>query len=236
MEVPMKERLLPAALIAVGFAVGGWFVGDAIRYTKQFSKVVEVRGLDERIVKSDKASWQVGLVAAGASPSAAGDGWSAAAKAVRGYLLSAGFPEGEIRVGGASTNDTWGAGGPRTPAESRYTARGTVVVETANVDAVEKAVQGLSELARRGVLVENSLVRYFFTDLNAVKPEMLKNAAASARQAAEAFAKDANIHLGGLKSATQGLFTISAPLVEYDDSSIMKKVRVVTRAEYFLEK
>lgn len=232
----MKERLLPALLVAVGVSAGGWFVGDAIRYTKKFASVVEVRGLDERIVKSDRASWQFGVVAAGASPSAAIDGWNAAAKAVREYLTSAGFPEAEIRTGGASASDTWGTGGPRTPSESRYAAHGTVVVETARVDAVEKAVPGLSETARRGVLVENSQVRYFFTDLNAVKPEMLKNAAASARQAAESFAKDASVRLGGLKSATQGLFTISAPLVEYDDSSVMKKVRVVTRAEYFLGK
>jgi EAL domain-containing protein (putative c-di-GMP-specific phosphodiesterase class I) len=47
----VKERLLPAVLIALGVAAGGWFVGDAIRYTKRFSSVVEVRGLDERIAR-----------------------------------------------------------------------------------------------------------------------------------------------------------------------------------------
>jgi len=233
----MNERLVPSLVTAAGLVAAGWLVGDAIRYTKKFASVVEVRGLDERIVKSNQASWQVNLVAAGPTPSAANDAWTAEAKTVREYLLASGFPEAEIRAGAVATQDGWAGGSTRTPAESRYSARGTVVVETSKVDAVEKASQGLSETARKGVLVENSFIRYFFTDLNSVKPEMLKNAAGSARQAAEAFAKDANVKLGGLKSATQGLFSISAPLVEYEaETSVMKKVRVVTKAEYFLEK
>lgn len=111
------------------------------------------------------------------------------------------------------------------------------MVETDKVDAVEKAVQSTGEALKHGVVIENSLARYFFTDLNKVKPEMLAAATANARQAAETFAKDSKTHLGGIKSASQGLFSIGAPLVEYEgEASVMKKVRVVTRMQYFLEK
>jgi hypothetical protein len=65
---------------------------------------------------------------------------------------------------------------------------------------------------------------------------MLKNATSSAREAAEAFARDSGSRLGGIKSATQGLFSITSPYADWNDaSSRMKKVRVVTRVTYFLE-
>ncbi|MFX4681814.1 SIMPL domain-containing protein, partial [Acinetobacter baumannii] len=81
-----------------------------------------------------------------------------------------------------------------------------------------------------------SYVRYFFTDLNRIKPAMLKAATANAREAADTFAKDSGVKVGGIKSATQGLFSISSPVSDYDaESSLMKKVRVVTRVQFFIE-
>ena len=231
----MKERLLPAVLLAAGVAAGGWFVADAIRYAKKFETAVDVRGLDERIVKSDKASWQLNLTGGGATPQVASEEVARGAQTARAFLLESGFAEAEIRATPVSLNDNWGMGGNR-PA-NRYTARGGLVVETDKVDAVVKAVESAGKLLDRGVVVENSLARYYFTDLNRVKPEMLAAATSSARQAAEAFAKDSKMRLGGIKSASQGLFTVGAPLAEYEgETSVMKKVRVVTKVQYFLEK
>jgi hypothetical protein len=231
----MRERLLPAVLLALGAATGGWFVADAIRYTRKFETAVEVRGLDERIVKSDKASWQLAFTGGGATPQAASEEVARGAKAARAFLLESGFAETEIRSTPVSLNDNWAMGNSRPP--SRFTARGGLVVETDKVDAIVKTVESTGDLLARGVVVENSFARYYFTDLNRVKPEMLAAATASARQAAEAFAKDSKTRLGGIKSASQGLFTVGAPLAEYEaEASVMKKVRVVTRVQYFLEK
>ncbi len=64
---------------------------------------------------------------------------------------------------------------------------------------------------------------------------MLKEAAGSARKAAEGFAHDANATVGNIKQASQGLFEIEAPFNEYDQSTVMNKVRVVTRMEFYLK-
>ena len=230
-----NERLLPGLLAAAGLVVAGWLVGDAIRYTKRFESAVEVRGLDERIVKSDKASWQLGFTGGGATPQAASEDVTRQAQAARAFLVEAGFAENEIRTTPVSLNDNWAMGSNRPP--NRFTSRGGLVVETDKVDAIVKAVENTGELLKRGVVVENSFARYYFTDLNRVKPEMLAAATANARQAAETFAKDSKTRLGGIRSASQGLFTIGAPLAEYEgEASVMKKVRVVTRVQYFLEK
>ncbi|MFI5198480.1 MAG: SIMPL domain-containing protein [Thermoanaerobaculia bacterium] len=233
----MNDRLLPNVVTAAGLVVSGWLIGDAIRYTKRFESAVEVRGLDERLVRSDRASWQLNLAASAPTLSAANDALVDSAKSLREFLVAQGFPESELRSGPTYVSDAWANGMPNARPESRYTVRGGLVLETAKVDAVEKASQSTGEMLKRGIRVDNSNVRYYFTDLNKVKTEMLAAATANARQAAEAFAKDSKTHLGGIRSASQGLFTIGAPLAEYEaETSIMKKVRVVTKVQYFLEK
>jgi uncharacterized protein len=196
-----------------------------------------VRGLDERLVRSDRASWQLNLAASAPTLSAANDALVDSAKSLREFLVTQGFPESELRSGPTYVSDAWANGMPNARPESRYTVRGGLVLETAKVDAVEKATQSTGEMLKRGIRVDNSNVRYYFTDLNKVKTEMLAAATANARQAAEAFAKDSKTRLGGIKSASHGLFTIGAPLAEYEaETSVMKKVRVVTKVQYFLEK
>lgn len=232
-----NERLIPSVLTAAGIVAAGFLVGDAIRYTKKFESAVEVRGLDERLVRSDRASWQLNLAVSAATLPAANDALVESAKALREFLAAQGFEEKEVRSGPAYVSDAWANGMPNARPESRYTVRGGLVLETAKVDAVEKASQSTGDMLKRGIRVDNSNVRYYFTELNKVKTEMLAAATANARQAADAFAKDSRTRLGGIKSASQGLFTIGAPLAEYEaETSVMKKVRVVTRVQYFLEK
>ena len=61
---------------------------------------------------------------------------------------------------------------------------------------------------------------------------MIEEATRNAREAAEKFAKDSDSKLGKIKTAQQGLFTI-----EDRDSytPYIKKVRVVTTVDFFLE-
>lgn len=232
-----SDRLVPSVVTAAGIVFAGFLVGDAIRYTKKFESAVEVRGLDERLVRSDRASWQLNLAVTAPTLGAANDALSESAKALREFLVAQGFEEKEIRPGATYVSDAFANGMQNVRPENRYTVRMGLVLETPKVDAVEKASQAGGEMLKRGIRVDNSNVRYYFTDLNSVKTEMLAAATGNARQAAEAFAKDSKTMLGGIKSASQGLFTIGAPLAEYEgETSVMKKVRVVTRVQYFLEK
>jgi hypothetical protein len=73
--------------------------------------------------------------------------------------------------------------------------------------------------------------QYFFTDLDKVKPEMIAEATADARRAAEKFAQDSGAEVGGIRRAQQGYFSIE----DRDTfSPEWKKIRVVTSIDYFL--
>ncbi|MBQ8772885.1 MAG: hypothetical protein IJZ17_00185, partial [Muribaculaceae bacterium] len=71
-----------------------------------------------------------------------------------------------------------------------------------------------------------------YTDLNLIKPDMIAEATAAAREAGDKFAADSNSKLGKIKTASQGQFTI-----ENRDSNTpyIKNVRVVTTIVYYLE-
>ena len=117
------------------------------------------------------------------------------------------------------------------------------MVRSNNPDVVFEANQKVSELVNGGVRAE--FVRreggggptYLFTKLNDIKPPMIAEATASARQAAEQFAKDSGSALGSIRQATQGYFSIlprdQAPGIE-EAQQRQKIVRVVTTVEYYL--
>jgi len=87
-------------------------------------------------------------------------------------------------------------------------------------------------------------IRYEFTGLNALKSDMITEATRNARASADRFAADSGSQVGSIRSANQGVFSISpagsgAALDEGGgggdaDASIMKKVRVVSTVDYYL--
>ena len=76
-----------------------------------------------------------------------------------------------------------------------------------------------------------------FTGLNKLKPEMIADATARAREAATQFARDSRSDLGAIRQANQGVFEIlprdQAPGIS-EASQIAKILRVVSIIDYYL--
>ena len=92
------------------------------------------------------------------------------------------------------------------------------------------------ELATQGIRPQIEGPYYDFSSLNDIKPDMLREATDNARIAANEFAANAGIKVGGIQVATQGGFqveTLSARpgLVEPGQHL----VRVVTTITFYLE-
>ena len=75
-------------------------------------------------------------------------------------------------------------------------------------------------------------VKYDYTGLNDIKPQMIEEATKNARAAAVKFAKDSDSELGKIKRAYQGQFSIE----DRDaNTPYIKRIRVVTTIDYSLE-
>ncbi len=232
----MKSNIISSIILALGIALLGLFINQGIVAFKSFDRYVEVKGLDERIVKSNEATWSIYFSVSSDQLKELNTKVSESLRVLTEFIEANGFMSEEIQKGPLSVTDNFANSYSAKLQGPQYTARGSIVVGTKNVDLLGKMASKNEELLKQGVMLESNNISYYFTDLNLIKPEMLKAATANAREAAISFAEHSNSKLGSIRSATQGVFTIDSPFKEYDSrSSIMKKVRVVTKVSYFLE-
>jgi hypothetical protein len=112
-------------------------------------------------------------------------------------------------------------------------------LRTRDVMKARQAFARQFDLIRSGVAIEEgSDITYSFTKLNDVKPPMIAAATKDARRGAQQFAADSGTEVGGIRSATQGYFSITARDGEAEGSgndSPFQKVRVVTTIEFYLD-
>ncbi|MEH6998268.1 MAG: SIMPL domain-containing protein [Limnobacter sp.] len=228
--------LLGSVVLAAGVMVAGFLMASAVKDFRKYDQFIEVRGLAEELVKSDKASWNLSFSVLADTPQAAGATWTKQLEKLESLVLGMGFEASDIRRQPVTIFENVNPNGAPVEPGKRWRAQGGFVLETAKVDAVEQASLNSDVFLNEGILVESSFIQFYFTDLNSIKPRMLKAATDNAKEAAQTFAADSGVKVGALKTATQGLFSISAPLGDYGgENSVMKKIRVVTKVQYLVE-
>ena len=236
---PKQQRgmgLLGSVVLAAGVVVAGFLMATAVKEFRKYDQFIEVRGLAEEVVKSDKASWNLSFSVLAETPQAAGAAWTQQLEKLESLVLAMGFEANEIRRQPVTIFENVNPNGGSIEPGKRWRAQGGFVLETAKVDAVEQASLKSDVFLNEGILIESSFIQFYFTDLNSIKPRMLKAATDNAKEAAQTFAADSGVKVGALKTATQGLFSISAPLGDYGgENTVMKKIRVVTKVQYLVE-
>ena len=232
----MKTNIIAALLLAISIAFSGFFIARAIVYNKDFDRYVAVKGLAEKLVKSDKAIWRINYSYAANNLTEVYSGLAHAQKEIINFLLQQGFIEENISIQPGSVIDNQSINYSANQNIKHFTATATIILATKKVDAVYQAIQKIGNLVNKNVVINDSYVRYIFTDLNMIKPEMLNASIHNAKEAANTFAKNSGSKLTGIRMANQGVFTINAADNAVNpDTAIMKSIRVVTSVEYFLQ-
>lgn len=233
----MKNNVLWAAVIlALGIAVAGGFLYKGMRQNASQNRYVSVRGLSEREVEADKVTWPVYFKEVGDDLQALYRIVSAKNAKVLAFLKSKGLADEEISVAAPLVIDLEAERYRVSEAPYRYNVTSVITVTSKQVGKVREMMQQQGELLQQGIAIASGdypySVSYEFTGLNALKPSMIEEATVNARAAAEKFATDSRSRIGGIRRATQGLFTIED---RDPNTPYIKKVRVVTSVEFFLQ-
>jgi hypothetical protein len=237
-----RTNLLAALLVALGIAAGGWFAGDALVRGRAAERFVTVKGVAEREVQADLALWPIQFVVAANELSRAQALSADGSRKVMEFLKRSGIEAGQIELQNLSVTDTEANRYGGQPAAQRYVISQTLIVRSTAPDVVYKASQQAGELVAQGIVLSSDGPwsggpTYAFTKLNDVKPAMIAEATANAREAAAQFAKDSGSRLGGIRQANQGLFVIlprdQAAGIE-EQRQRTKIVRVVSTVDYLL--
>ena len=163
-------------------------------------------------------------------------------RAVRKFFLAHGLDSAQVELLSLEVTDKRSNPYEGNPNSARFAVAATLVARTDHPERIRAASQDVGDLVATGVAISSgggwgTGPTYLFTRLNDLKPAMLAEATASARDAAAEFAKRSGARVGGLRRASQGLFEIlprdQAPGIP-ETAQLDKVLRVVTTLEYEL--
>ena len=244
-SVPRNRDIVRPIIVALGIALAGLFIGGGFSKSRE-DRYVTVKGISEREVSADLVIWPLRIVAADNDLTKANASVQTSLATIRQFLTANKVDVTQLQLQDFSVTDAQTnqySGGSTSGA--RFVIKQTVVVRSTRPDLIRAASQRVSELVSNGVVLSsggeygNGGPTFVYTGLNKLKPQMIGEATARARESAEQFARDSHSSIGGIRRASQGVFEI-LPRDQAEGiteaSQIMKTVRVVTTIDYALSK
>ena len=232
----MNKQLLPSLVLALGFIAGSWIIGNSWYKARGQRQYVSVKGLSERSVRADKATWTLAGSYGASSTGEANEIIEMHSSAVEEFLVDNGFDKSEFKI--STVNVTRNA---YQQAVDPYSVQVQITLETNKVDQVESGSGKITDLIAKGVTLSGDKwmagPRYFYTDFQNIKTEMLAEATQNAKQSAEEFARNSGSQVGSIKYANQGVFQLLPASRNNDDAEFYadKIVRVVSSVDYYLK-
>lgn len=240
-----NRDIVRSIILALGMVLAGLLIGGGFAKSRE-DRYVTVKGISEREVNADLAIWPLRIIAADNDLAKANASVQTNLAQIRQFLSANKIDITQLQlqdfsVTDAQTNQYSGgnSGG------ARFVIKQTVVVRSIRPDLVRDASQRVSDLVSNGVVLSsggeygNGGPTFVFTGLNKLKPQMIGEATARARESAEQFARDSHSSIGGIRRASQGVFEI-LPRDQAEGiteaSQITKTVRVVTTIDYALSR
>lgn len=233
-----KEIIYASVILAVSIAVAGFFISDLLYKAKQLDRVVTVKGLSEKEVRADLAIWPIQITVVSNDLGELQQDLRNQTQILNEFFLGQNFNGDEINIGSPNIQDVKANayGGDMQYSQYRYIAKVDVTVRTTDIAKLEDTEGKIGDIIGKGIIIGSKnywqQIEYLYTKLNDIKPAMIEEATINAREAAEKFARDSGSKVGKIKTATQGLFSIENRDI---NTSHIKKVRVVTTIEFYLE-
>ena len=234
-----RALLLGAAgIFSLAMISSGYLLGDGLRRAKSAERSISVRGVSERDVTADLATWTVSFSQEGEELGPVNARVAQQGVAVREFFERAGFRLREISDSGVGFSRERITHDDGRAIETRVTVKRSLELRTNDVLKAKATNEKLADLLKEGVELEGSSLNYSFTGLNRLKPTMIAEATKRARESAEQFAHGSGANVGAIRTASQGYFSVGprdgADREEGDDGSAspFQKVRVVTTLDY----
>ena len=233
----MKGYSKEALILCIGLIIMGACIADGLTSAFQSDRIVTVKGLSEREVPADKVIWPLVYKELGNDPAEMYERLATKNRKVIDFLKEKGIAEKEICESAIQVSDRQADSYDQNNVLYRYKATSVITVTSSQVELIRKIMQSQSELMKMGIALVTeeygtNIVKYEFTGLNKIKPDMIEESTKNARATAEKFAKDSESKLGKIRSASQGQFSIDN---RDSNTPYIKRIRVVSTIEYYIE-
>jgi hypothetical protein len=208
------RKNLSAVVFAIAIIIAAVILGNAVINRNRLQGMIHVTGLGEKNFTSDLIVWEGNFSRESKDLKEAYSNLESDRTAVTNYLKSKGIPAEQLVFNAVSTNPVY---------QQNYTASGnfagqtfqgyqlsqTLVIESKEVEKVEKISREITELLNQGITFYSQPPRYYYTQLESLKLEMIAKATEDGRIRAERIAENSNSSLGDLVTANMGIFQIT---------------------------
>ena len=226
--------------LLLGVVIASTVLSGALMASRH-DDVLTVTGSASQMISSDHASWDCGIARQSSSLQTAYAALADDLKTVKAYLVKNGFAESDLQVSGIERNELNGHDdhGNATNQIDAYILRQTIHVESDDVKKIDAIARQSTELMAQGIGFTSNAPQYTYSKLDDMKIDMIGKATQNAKVRAESMAKNTGNEIGPLRSASTGVFHITAPNSTdvsdegiSDTSSIAKKITAVISATF----
>jgi uncharacterized protein len=209
----MKNHLT-AIIFALAIIIAAGLLGNAVVNRNKKSGTIDVTGLGQKNFSSDMIVWEGTFARENMDIKMAYSELENDRKAVTAYLVSKDIPKDLIIFQAVSINPMYqqnysSAGNYMGQTFLGYQLNQSLKIESREVEKVEQISREISELLLQGVRFYSQAPRFYYTELESLKIEMIAIATEDARLRAEKIAQNSGSKLGNLISASMGIFQIT---------------------------
>lgn len=206
-----KGKYFLIAGVALAVVLSAYLLSLGIRHFSGGDPVVRVTGMAERHITSDLAVLSITFNKQSLSQTDAYRALEEDKKLLMNYLTKAGFKANEVTEDGVTILQGIGSNAKEYYSDRAfdgYRLTNSLRISSSRVEQVELLNSSISQLIGEGVEVTTNGIAYYYTKLNDLKVELLKEASKDAHARATIIAEGGQASLGKLKNASMGVFQI----------------------------
>lgn len=236
-------------IFSVALIIAATVLGYQVKQVGGGRETISVKGLAEKPVAADRAEWTVRLRVKGASSADALARLRRERPALDAFLAKAGFDQATLTESNEATEPNYeeveGRNGNMRQVQNGNVASQAVTVSTTDIAKIGAAARAIVQFEADGHPVSFGAPQYLVSNLEEVKMSLIAAAMQNSRTRAGEFAKNGDVKVGPMRSASQGAFYILPAGADqdvsdwggaYDKTSVDKVARVVVTVDYGIDR
>jgi uncharacterized protein len=241
--------VLRTVIFSVALVIAAAVLGYQVKQVGGGRDSISVKGLAEKPIKADQAEWSVTLQVQELTQANALARLRKEKPALDAFLSAAGFDKSAITESNESTDENYeeveGKSGNTRRIQVGFIARQSFTIKTSELPKIIESARRIVQFEADGHPVRYGQPQYLVSNLEEVKMSLIGAAMQNSRVRAIEFAKNGDVKVGPMRSASQGAFYILPAGANsdvsdwggtYDKSTVDKIARVVVTVDYSIER
>ncbi len=237
--------MLRTIIFSVALVIAAAILGYQVKQVGGGRETISVKGLAEKPIRADRVEWTVRLQVKGASNADALGKLRKERPAVDEFLARAGFEAAAVTESNEAVEPNYeqveGRNGNMRSVQVGNIARQSITINTTDIDKIVAASRAIVQFEADGHPVSYGEPQFLVSNLEEVKMSLIGAAMQNSRARAGEFAKNGDVEVGPMRSASQGAFYILPAGADqdvsdwggsYDKSTVDKIARVVVTVDY----